>query len=413
MNKNLLNIDFPCTIALDIKIEGKFPIKIESETVIHPKVFIDSSFGPVFIGKKCIIEENCTIKAPNEQGIRINDTCIIEFRSFVEACSIGAGTRISAGCFLGSSCYLGEDCKIMPKTRLEKKTSLPDGTVVYADGKKRTLDHCLRIASERGPTEIRTQVFGRHTSESNGLTSYPMSPRRLKGELRELCILAIRQGPVPKHIAFVMDGNRRWAKHMNLESADGHSRGFENMKHILEVCYKVGIKVVTIYAFSIENFKRSKYEIDIIMDISKTHLAQLCSHGDMVDEYGIQLNVLGQKSLLKPDLLEVIEKATNMTKSNTRKVKELGKLDTEKIDEKTLDQHMFTNNCPPLDMLIRTSGVQRLSDFMLWQCHRTTKIKFVSCYWPEFNAWKFLPLILEYQLSTFRFTCNANINVNN
>ncbi|KAG4304963.1 hypothetical protein PORY_001638 [Pneumocystis oryctolagi] len=248
----------------------------------------------------------------------------------------------------------------------------------------------------------------------------------LSKEFRELCILAIRQGPVPKHVAFVMDGNRRWAKHMNLEPADGHSRGFENMKHILEVCYKVGVKVVTIYAFSIENFKRSKYEIDIIMDIGKTHLAQLCSHGDMVDEYGIQLNVLGQKSLLKPDLLEVIEKATNMTKSNTRVVlnicfpytsrdeittaireiankSKLGKLDTEKIDEKTLDQHMFTSGCPPLDMLIRTSGVQRLSDFMLWQCHRTTTIKFVNCYWPDFNAWKFFPLILEYQLSTYGF----------
>ncbi|KTW25950.1 di-trans,poly-cis-decaprenylcistransferase [Pneumocystis carinii B80] len=78
-------------------------------------------------------------------------------------------------------------------------------------------------------------------------------------------------------------------------------------------------------------------------------------------------------------------------------------IDIEKIDEATLDQHMFTHGCPPLDMLIRTSGVQRLSDFMLWQCHKTTIIKFVNCYWPDFNAWKFLPLILEYQLSIFRF----------
>lgn len=133
--------------------------------------------------------------------------------------------------------------------------------------------------------------------------------------------------------------------------------------------------MVTIYAFSIENFKRTKHEIDIIMDIGKTQLTQFCSHGDMVDEYGIRLNVLGQKSLLKPDFLELIEKATNMTKSNTRAILNIcfpytsrdeittaireivnkskdGKLDLEKIDETTLDQHMFTHGCPPLDMLI-------------------------------------------------------------
>ncbi|QSL65790.1 hypothetical protein MERGE_000068 [Pneumocystis wakefieldiae] len=398
MNKDLLKLEFPCTIALDIKIKGNFPVIIESGTVIHPKVLIDSSFGPVFIGKKCIIEENCTIKAPNEQGIRINDTCIIEFRSVLESYSIGSGTRVSPGCFLGAGSRVGEDCKIMAKTYIEKDISLPDGTVVYSDGKRRILDISLRVRLKmKGPTEIRTQV-----------RIFPLF-QFLSKEFRELCILAIRQGPVPTHIAFVMDGNRRWAKHMNLEPADGHSRGFENMKYILEICYKVGIKVVTIYAFSIENFKRTKHEIDIIMDIGKTQLTQFCSHGDMVDEYGIRLNVLGQKSLLKPDFLELIEKATNMTKSNTRHIlivfvvnkSKDGKLDLEKIDETTLDQHMFTHGCPPLDMLIRTSGVQRLSDFMLWQCHKTTIIKFIDCYWPDFNAWKFLPLILEYQLSSF------------
>ncbi|CCJ30895.1 unnamed protein product [Pneumocystis jirovecii] len=168
MSKNLLNIDFPCTIALDIKIEGKFPIKIGSGSVIHPKVLIDSSFGPVFIGKKCIIEENCTIKAPDEQGICINDTCIIEFRSFVEVSSIGSGTRISAGCFLSTGCHLGEDCKIMPKTRFEKKTSLPDGTVVYADGQQRILDHCLR-ASKRTLIEKHAEYLTKYLGKYNQL----------------------------------------------------------------------------------------------------------------------------------------------------------------------------------------------------------------------------------------------------
>ncbi|EMR09968.1 hypothetical protein PNEG_01726 [Pneumocystis murina B123] len=168
MNKDLLKLEFPCTIALDIKIKGNFPVKIESGTVIHPKVLIDSSFGPVFIGKKCIIEENCTIKAPNEQGIRINDTCIIEFRSVLESYSIGSGTRVSPGCFLGAGSRVGEDCKIMAKTYIEKDISLPDGTVVYSDGKYRLLDISLR-ASKRILIERHAEFLGKYLGKYNQL----------------------------------------------------------------------------------------------------------------------------------------------------------------------------------------------------------------------------------------------------
>ncbi|KAG4304972.1 hypothetical protein PORY_001647 [Pneumocystis oryctolagi] len=169
MNNDILDIDFPCTVALvDIKIKSKFPIKIETGSVIHPKVLIDSTCGPVFIGKKCIIEENCTIKAPNQQGIRINDTCIIEFRSFVEACSIGSGTRIGAGCFIDTGCYLSEDCKIMPKTRLQKETFLPERTVIYANGEKRILDNCLK-ESKRTLIEKHVEYLTKHLGKYNKL----------------------------------------------------------------------------------------------------------------------------------------------------------------------------------------------------------------------------------------------------
>lgn len=166
--QNILEIEFPSTISLDIKIEGKFPIKIKSDTIIHPKVLIDSSFGPVFIGRKCIIEENCTIKAPNEQGIYINDTCIIEFRSVIQSYSIGSGTRISPGCFLGAGSRVGEDCKIMAKTYLKEDTFIPDGTVIYADGKQRILDTCLR-ASKRTLIEKHVEFLTKHLGKYNQL----------------------------------------------------------------------------------------------------------------------------------------------------------------------------------------------------------------------------------------------------
>src|ERR1700761_6629567 len=93
--------------------------------------------------------------------------------------------------------------------------------------------------------------------------------------VRELLINGLKQGPIPRHIAFVMDGNRSWARSHKLETVEGHNMGFEALARILEVCYKSGVKYVTIYAFSIENFKRSRYEVDGLMDMAKTKLVQM------------------------------------------------------------------------------------------------------------------------------------------
>lgn len=152
-------------------------------------------------------------------------------------------------------------------------------------------------------------------------------------QLRELLIGALRQGPMPQHIAFVMDGNRRFARSHQIETVEGHNLGFEalakvgslahlkaiyntNTRQILEVCYKSGVKVVTVYAFSIENFKRSKYEVDALMEMAKVKLSQLSQHGDLLDRYGASVRILGQRDLVKPDVLEVMDRAVDLTKNN-------------------------------------------------------------------------------------------------
>ncbi|QDS75116.1 hypothetical protein FKW77_007406 [Venturia effusa] len=400
------------------------------------------------------------------------------------------------------------------------------------------------------------------------------------GNVRELLLAAVRQGAVPQHIAFVMDGNRRFARDHHIETIEGHNLGFEALAHILEVCYKIGVKVVTIYAFSIENFKRTKYEVDALMDMAKSKLSQLAQHGELLERYGAKMEFLGQRNMIRADVLEAIEKAIKMTSGNAKatlnicapytsrdeittavrntvidytqpirpplkrpfseshiarniraqrlsvvseseeapalpvepiqasdsesekemvqeamaaynridsivekyitgldpdasfaaptdtivdclrdtslsdeKRKEqihraLGTTidssdyadlkalathladptassaasttlsmsssdptshatgdksptsypDPETITAETLTANTFTGSqTPPLDLLIRTSGVERLSDFLLWQCHQKTEIVFLKCMWPEFDLWQFLPVLLEWQ----------------
>ncbi|KAK3615002.1 cis-prenyltransferase [Elasticomyces elasticus] len=139
-------------------------------------------------------------------------------------------------------------------------------------------------------------------------------------QLRELLISTLKCGPIPQHIAFVMDGNRRYARTHKLETVEGHHLGFEALAKVLEVCYKSGVKVVTIYAFSIENFKRSKYEVDGLMDMAKLKLVQMSQHGELFDRYGASVRILGDKSLVREDVLEQVDRAVEMTKHNDQAV---------------------------------------------------------------------------------------------
>ncbi|CAK38787.1 uncharacterized protein An04g05250 [Aspergillus niger] len=238
------------------------------------------------------------------------------------------------------------------------------------------------------------------------------------GQLRDLLVGAIRQGPVPQHIAFVMDGNRRFARTHGIETVEGHNMGFEALARILEVCYKSGVKVVTIYAFSIENFKRSKFEVDALMEMARVKLSQMAQHGEILDRYGAKVRILGRLDLLRPDVLAAVNRAVEMTSNNgdcvlnicfpytsrdeittavRDTVADLVFMSPETITRQTLSEHLFTHDNPPLDLLVRTSGVERLSDFMLWQCHEDTEIVFLDVLWPDFDLWQFLPVMLRWQ----------------
>ncbi|KAG6282722.1 hypothetical protein E4U48_003378 [Claviceps purpurea] len=332
--------------------------------------------------------------------------------------------------------------------------------------------------------------------------------------LRELLIGALRQGPVPQHVAFEMDGNRRYAKSRRMETVEGHHRGFEALARIMEICYKCGVKVITVYAFSVENYNRPKHEVEGLMQLAKVKLEQLTTYGDILDRYGACVRVLGQREMIRQDVLEVVDKAVARTKHNNKTVLNIcfpytsraeittairntvmdfldpplpknvpfspsrirqkilstqldGKepLPTivdepveddppiasvgdprklqeeeaegeeeedcdvgdgsssatllpespkrrhrgspynssssppspESITTEMLNNHMYTAADPPLELFVRTSGVERLSDFMLWQCHQDTQIVFLDCLWPDFDLQHFIWVMLEWQ----------------
>lgn len=116
------------------------------------------------------------------------------------------------------------------------------------------------------------------TSKDSWLATFP-GFQHIQYFGKEFLANILKAGPIPRHISFVMDGNRRFAKKHNQEAPEGHNAGFESLSQILELCYNIGVKVVTIYAFSIENFKRSKYEVDNLMEITKTKLQQISERG--------------------------------------------------------------------------------------------------------------------------------------
>ena len=209
---------------------------------------------------------------------------------------------------------------------------------------------------------------------------------------------------LPEHIAIIMDGNRRWAKEKNLEVKQGHYAGAENLEKIAQYANKIGIKYMTVYAFSTENWKRSENEVKALMMILKNYIEKLL---ERTSANNIKINILGDISRLEIGLQNSINKIIDKTKNNTgltlniafnyggraeilRATKQIaeevheGKLDLEKIDEKCIENHLYTKGQPDPDILIGTSGEIRISNFLLWQLAYTEFI-FIDKYWPDFN----------------------------
>ncbi|KAG9081964.1 cis-prenyltransferase [Ceratobasidium sp. 370] len=252
--------------------------------------------------------------------------------------------------------------------------------------------------------------------------------QKLVDLLTRLVIFMLSSGPVPQHVAFVMDGNRRYARQKQVEVQEGHVSGFGALRRMLEICLELGIKCVTVYAFSIENFKRSPKEVDTLMNLAKSKMEELCSHGDLLDQYQVRLNVLGKTELLPPDVLEVVHRAEAMTAKHNGAILNIcmpytsreeitsavqsivrshqaGEIELDDITPETLEARLYTKlrDSPKLDILVRTSGVHRLSDFLLWQACADTQIHFSDVYWPDFALRNLVPMLLDYQRKQWGF----------
>lgn len=243
--------------------------------------------------------------------------------------------------------------------------------------------------------------------------------RRQRTWLHQICEGILKTGPIPKHVAFIMDGNRRFAKKQSLESCEGHMKGFDKLAETLEWCLDLGICEVTVYAFSIENFKRSKEEVDYLMELARQKFARLMQEKDMIQKHGVCVRVIGNISLLPLDVQQHIAEVVNFSKNNDRAIlnvcfaytaqddisnamKELalgvkaGEIRESDISESLLEGCLYTSHCRPVDLLIRTSGEVRLSDFLLWESTYSC-LAFVKVLWPEFSIWHLYGTILHYQ----------------
>ena len=214
----------------------------------------------------------------------------------------------------------------------------------------------------------------------------------------------INMQALPEHVAIIMDGNRRWAKKNNLSTPQGHKEGAENLKRIAKFANKIGIKHITVYAFSTENWKRTTEEVNALMNLFQSYLDD---YSKRADSENIKVKIIGNRQGLSEKMQKSIEKCMERTKNNTgitfnialnyggrdeiiHAVKNIiekvqnKEINIEDITEQTISDNLYTANQPDPDLLIRTSGEIRLSNFLPWQLVYT-EFLFVDKNWPDFN----------------------------
>ncbi len=209
---------------------------------------------------------------------------------------------------------------------------------------------------------------------------------------------------VPRHVAIIMDGNNRWAKKRFLPGIAGHKAGVRAVREVIETCAEAGVEVLTLFAFSSENWKRPADEVSALMEL---FMAALRREVNKLDKNGIRLKILGDCSRFHPDLQAAIAAAEQQTAGNSRftlqvaanyggrwditqAVRQLagqvrdGSLQPDEISEDLISRHLNTANGPEPDLLVRTGGEQRISNFLLWQM-AYTEFYFTDLYWPDFR----------------------------
>jgi len=236
----------------------------------------------------------------------------------------------------------------------------------------------------------------------------------------------VKNGVKPGHIAIILDGNRRWASEKALNPWFGHEKGAEKVDQLLDWCLKLGVKSITLYAFSTENFRRSKNEVEEIMRIAQEQFRKILTD-ERIHKNKVHVKVIGRLSLLPKDLQQLImdvEKATqdydehflnlalaysgraeivDAAKKIADKVHD-GKLSPEEIDEQVFEKYLYTSHMSKQDpdLIIRTSGEERLSGFLLWQS-AYSELCFLDVYWPGFRFIDLLRAVRTFQRRRRRF----------
>ena len=232
----------------------------------------------------------------------------------------------------------------------------------------------------------------------------------------------IDKNNLPKHVAIIMDGNGRWAKSRGEERTFGHKNAISAVRNAISACDKAGVEYLTLYTFSTENWNRPNDEVDTLMSLlSETLLKEAAE----LFSKGVRLHVIGEveklPTLVREQLLNVVELTKENSKGNlvlalsygsqreilnavkeiAQEVKE-GKISAEDINEKLFENHLYTKDLPPVDLLIRTSGEVRISNFLLWQI-AYAELQFLDIFWPDFQEDHFYQCIINYQNKERRF----------
>lgn len=227
---------------------------------------------------------------------------------------------------------------------------------------------------------------------------------------------------LPTHVAIIMDGNGRWARRQSLSRLEGHKRGVETNHAIIKEALRLNIPYMTFYAFSSENWRRDAQEVSGLMALLKYNLET-----KMMDFHkeGICLKVIGERDLIPSAILSLIEETEELTKSNTKLFLQMAisygsraeivhatkaiaekvrdqRLNPDDITEQVFEQHLYTAGIPDPDLFIRTSGEQRISNYLLWQLSYA-ELVFVEKFWPEFTPEDFRETLLVYQNRERRF----------
>jgi len=224
---------------------------------------------------------------------------------------------------------------------------------------------------------------------------------------------------IPFHLGIIMDGNRRWAREKGLPVLEGHRRGAKRLKEIGGITLEKGIKVLTVFAFSTENWKRSKMETNYLMQILKQFLN--VENVKELNQKGVKLNIIGEKERLPAKLQKRIEEVEKITSTNKKGILNLAvsyggrseiiqaikeivskKISPDKIDEDLMNENLWTKGLPYPDLIIRTSGIKRLSNFLTWQT-AYSELYFTEKYWPDFTEKELDKALADFSLRQRRF----------